>query len=111
MIITTENIDQLAWDKMDGLLPCIVQDAQSGTVQMQGHMDKAAITHTLETGNVTFFSRSKQRLWTKGETSGNVLALQHISADCDLDSILVLSQISRGECYCWTIYYILVFTW
>ncbi|MDN4503632.1 bifunctional phosphoribosyl-AMP cyclohydrolase/phosphoribosyl-ATP diphosphatase HisIE [Alteromonadaceae bacterium BrNp21-10] len=106
MIITSENINQLAWDKMDGLLPCIVQDAQSGTVQMQGYMDKEALAHTLNSGHVTFFSRSKQRLWTKGESSGNVLDLVQISADCDLDSILVLANPHGPTCHkgtdtCW----------
>ncbi|WP_416308069.1 bifunctional phosphoribosyl-AMP cyclohydrolase/phosphoribosyl-ATP diphosphatase HisIE [Neptunicella sp. SCSIO 80796] len=106
MIITKDNIAELAWDKMDGLIPCLVQHSITGTMQMQGYMDKAALQKTLETGNVTFFSRSKQRLWTKGEESGNVLELKQISADCDLDAILVLAIPHGPTCHkgtdtCW----------
>ncbi len=67
MIITKENVLKLAWDKMDNLMPCIVQNAVSGKVLMQGFMNQEALHKTLGTGLVTFFSRSKQRLWTKGE--------------------------------------------
>ena len=81
MIITTENIAQVAWAKMDNLVPAIVQDAVTGKVLMQGFMDEAALSHTLATGHVTFFSRSKQRLWTKGETSGNTLNLVQVESD------------------------------
>ncbi|WP_438863575.1 bifunctional phosphoribosyl-AMP cyclohydrolase/phosphoribosyl-ATP diphosphatase HisIE [Neptunicella sp.] len=106
MIINKDNIEQLAWDKMDGLIPCMVQHAITGTMQMQGYMDKAALVKTLETGKVTFFSRSKQRLWTKGEESGNVLELKQISADCDLDAILALAIPHGPTCHkgtdtCW----------
>jgi phosphoribosyl-ATP pyrophosphohydrolase/phosphoribosyl-AMP cyclohydrolase len=79
MIITSENSSTLAWGKMDNLLPAIVQDALSGKVLMQGYMDQAALDKTLETGKVTFFSRSKQRLWPKGETSGNPLDLVSVA--------------------------------
>ena len=65
MKITTDNLTQLAWDKMAGLLPCIVQDATSGKVLMQGYMNQDAIRASLETNQVTFYSRSKGRLWTK----------------------------------------------
>lgn len=92
MIITNENSNKLAWDKMDNLLPAIVQDALSGKVLMQGYMDQDALTRTFETGKVTFFSRSKQRLWTKGETSGNTLDLVSVACDCDQDSLLVLAN-------------------
>ncbi|MFT4993198.1 MAG: phosphoribosyl-ATP pyrophosphohydrolase/phosphoribosyl-AMP cyclohydrolase [Paraglaciecola sp.] len=106
MIINKENIDQLAWQKMDNLLPCIVQDATSGKVLMQGYMDQQALSHTLETKLVTFFSRSKQRLWTKGESSGNTLNLVELSADCDQDSILALANPLGPTCHtgaetCW----------
>ena len=90
MIITKENVVKLAWDKMDNLIPCIVQNAVSGKVLMQGFMNQDALDKTLETGLVTFFSRSKQRLWTKGEASGNSLNLVEISSDCDDDSLLAL---------------------
>ncbi|MEC7824427.1 MAG: phosphoribosyl-AMP cyclohydrolase, partial [Pseudomonadota bacterium] len=91
MKVTQQTLAQLAWDKMDNLLPAIVQDAVTGKVLMQGYMNQDALTTTLESGKVTFFSRSKQRLWQKGETSGNTLDLVSISADCDADSLLVLA--------------------
>lgn len=106
MIINQQSVNNLSWDKMDGLLPCIVQNANSGKVLMQGYMDKDAVLHTLETKQVTFFSRSKQRLWTKGETSGNTLTLTEISADCDKDSLLALVDPTGPTCHlgtesCW----------
>ena len=106
MKITIETMQDLAWEKMDNLLPCIVQDAVSGQVLMQGYMNKQALNATLNKKLVTFFSRSKQRLWTKGETSNNTLALIDISADCDLDSILVLAKANGPTCHngtisCW----------
>jgi phosphoribosyl-ATP pyrophosphohydrolase/phosphoribosyl-AMP cyclohydrolase len=106
MIITNENLNQLAWEKMDDLLPCVVQHAQSGTVQMLGYMNQAAVKETLNSGNVTFFSRSKQRLWTKGETSGNTLQLIQLSVDCDQDCLLALVNPIGPTCHlgtdtCW----------
>jgi len=106
MKITEQNITELAWDKMQGLLPCIVQDAQSGKVLMQGYMNQDAASHTLSSGKVTFYSRSKQRLWTKGETSENFLQLVELSADCDQDSIIALANPMGPACHtgtetCW----------
>ncbi len=106
MIITQDNQAQLAWEKMDQLLPCIVQNAVSGKVLMQGYMNPEALAHTLQSGHVTFFSRSKQRLWTKGETSGHTLDLVQISADCDNDSLLALVNPNGPTCHtgtesCW----------
>lgn len=106
MRITPENIKQLAWDKMDGLLPCVVQDSYTGSVQMLGYMNEAALEKTLNTGKVTFYSRSKQRLWTKGETSGNTLDLVDITADCDQDALLALAKPNGPTCHlgnptCW----------
>ena len=106
MKITSETLSQLAWEKMDNLLPCIVQDASSGQVLMQGYMNPESVQVTLEKQLVTFYSRSKQRLWTKGETSNNTLELVDISADCDLDSILVLAKANGPTCHtgttsCW----------
>ncbi len=107
MKINTTNVAELAWQKSsDGLLPAIVQDATSGTVLMQGFMNQASLEKTLETGLVTFFSRSKQRLWTKGETSNNTLQLDSAYIDCDNDSILVLANPMGPTCHlgtetCW----------
>jgi phosphoribosyl-ATP pyrophosphohydrolase/phosphoribosyl-AMP cyclohydrolase len=99
--------DQLAFDKAaDGLLPAIVQDARTRTVLMQGYMNRESLDVTLQKGLVTFFSRSKQRLWTKGESSGNVLKLVSIHPDCDQDSLLVLAEPVGPTCHtgddtCW----------
>lgn len=81
--------DRLDWDKGGGFLPAIVQHARDGRVLMLGYMNRAALAKTLDTGRVTFFSRSKQRLWTKGERSGHVLELRAVYADCDQDTLLV----------------------
>lgn len=91
--------DALAWDKQGGLLPAIVQDAGNGRVLMLGYMDRAALAHTLQAGQVTFFSRSRQRLWTKGETSGNSLDLVSLAADCDGDSLLVQARPRGPTCH------------
>ena len=106
MIVTSENSNTLAWEKMDNLLPAIVQDALSGKVLMQGYMNQDALATTLDSGKVTFFSRSKLRLWQKGETSGNTLDLVSVAADCDFDSLLVLANPNGPTCHtgvesCW----------
>ena len=75
--------------KLDGLVPAVVQDADSGEVLMVGFMNEPALTRTRETGFATFYSRSRQRLWMKGETSGTKLAVQQILVDCDDDTVLV----------------------
>lgn len=89
----------LSWNKMDGLLPAIVQDASNGTVLMLGYMDRSALAVTLSDGLVTFFSRSKQRLWRKGETSGNVLRLVEVRTDCDSDALLVTAAPQGPTCH------------
>jgi len=94
-----EQIDALAWDKQDGLLPAIVQDAATLRVLMLGYMDRAALHATLDVGSVTFFSRSRQRSWTKGETSGHYLELVSVEADCDGDSLLVLARPTGPTCH------------
>ncbi|KXI23164.1 bifunctional phosphoribosyl-AMP cyclohydrolase/phosphoribosyl-ATP diphosphatase HisIE [Photobacterium sanguinicancri] len=80
---------EINWEKVDGLIPAIVQDNTSGQVLMLGYMNTEALAKTLDTQQVTFWSRTKSRLWTKGETSGNVLALKSIDLDCDKDTLLV----------------------
>ena len=82
------DIDNLNYDDK-GLIPAIIQDSISFNVLMLGYMNKDSLKHTLETEEVTFFSRSKQRLWTKGETSGNKLLLKSIEFDCDKDALLI----------------------
>jgi phosphoribosyl-AMP cyclohydrolase len=77
------------YTKLDGLVPAVIQDADSGEVLMVGFMNDTALAKTKETGFATFFSRTRQTLWTKGETSGNKLAVQQILVDCDDDTVLV----------------------
>jgi len=100
MLTTTEiDVDGLAWDKQGGLLPAVIQDAASLQVLMLGYMDRAALQATLETGLVTFFSRSRQRLWVKGETSGHHLELVGIESDCDGDTLLVQANARGPTCH------------
>ena len=94
-----EQIDALAWDKQGGQLPAIVQDAQTLRVLMLGYMDRAALQATLDSRRVTFFSRSKGRLWTKGEQSGHFLQLVSIEDDCDSDTLLVLAHPQGPTCH------------
>ena len=96
----------LEWEKMSGLVPAIVQDASSGAVLMLGYMNREALAATESTGRVTFWSRSKGRLWTKGETSGHFLEVCSIRADCDRDTLLILAQPAGPACHlgtptCW----------
>ena len=99
MSMTTFDIEALAWDKQDGLLPAIVQDAATLRVLMLGYMDRAALAATLASGHVTFYSRSKQRLWTKGESSGHALALVSVDVDCDADTLLVQARPHGPTCH------------
>lgn len=80
---------KLDFDKMGGLIPAIIQDSCTGKVLMLGFMNEEALAKTQEIGKVTFFSRTKNRLWTKGETSGNFLNVVSIAADCDNDTLLI----------------------
>lgn len=82
-----------------GLVPAVVQDADTALVLMLGYMNEEALSHTLESGHVTFYSRSKQRLWTKGESSGHVLELVSIHADCDADTLLILARPRGPTCH------------
>jgi phosphoribosyl-ATP pyrophosphohydrolase/phosphoribosyl-AMP cyclohydrolase len=95
------------FEKMpDGLIPAIIQDSRTGVVLMLGYMDAEALQKTQESGLVTFFSRSKQRLWTKGEASGNVLHLRSLLLDCDHDTLLIGAEPAGPVCHtgadtCW----------
>lgn len=97
--MTPAEIDALDWNKGNGLLPAIVQDAHDGTVLMLGYMNREALATTLASGRVTFFSRSKNRLWTKGETSQNHLDVVQVSADCDRDALLVTARPHGPTCH------------
>ncbi|MDR0743195.1 MAG: bifunctional phosphoribosyl-AMP cyclohydrolase/phosphoribosyl-ATP diphosphatase HisIE [Tannerella sp.] len=90
---------ELDFSKMDGLVPVIVQDAQTNVVLMLGFMNEKAYQATVESGKVTFFSRTKQRLWTKGETSGNFLHVVKILADCDHDTLLIKANPVGPACH------------
>lgn len=83
----------------DGLVPAIVQDARTRKVLMLGYMDRRSLDATNETGKVTFYSRSRQKLWTKGETSGNFLLVEEIFADCDNDTILIKANPAGAVCH------------
>lgn len=89
----------LAWDAGTGLLPVVVQDADTLRVLMVAYMDRAALQTTRETGKVSFFSRSRQQAWTKGESSGNFLTLVSIQADCDDDTLLVQARPQGPTCH------------
>ncbi len=82
----------------DGLIPAIVQDERSGKVLMLGYMNDAAYQKTLDTGYVTFFSRSRQKLWTKGEQSGHKLVVRAVLVDCDQDALLIKAELSGVGC-------------
>lgn len=97
--LTSGETGALAWEKMDGLLPAIVQDRRSGRVLMLGYMDREALQATLDSGLATFFSRSRQRLWRKGESSGNVLYVQAVTKDCDGDALLVIADPRGPACH------------
>jgi phosphoribosyl-AMP cyclohydrolase / phosphoribosyl-ATP pyrophosphohydrolase len=97
------DIEALAWAKQDGLLPAVVQDADTLRVLMVGYMSRDALAKTLDSGQVTFFSRSKGRLWTKGESSGHVLTLVRLEADCDRDTLLVQARPQGPTCHLGTV--------
>ena len=88
--------NEIDFDKMQGLLPAIVQDAASGEDLMLGFMNREALEKTLQARDVTFFSRSRNQLWTKGETSGNRLELVSAATDCDRDTVLLQVRV-HGE--------------
>ena len=93
------EISKLQFEKLNGLLPCVVQDAKTDKVLMLGFMNAEALDKTIAEKRVTFFSRSKQRLWTKGETSGNFLELVDVLQDCDRDTLLVKVNPKGPSCH------------
>jgi len=99
LIRDARDIQAIDWEKTDGLVPAIVQDALDGRVLMQGWMNPEALANSLDNGLVTFWSRSRQKLWTKGETSGNSLRLLAVHADCDNDCLLVLALPEGPTCH------------
>ena len=92
--------DLLDFNKQDGLITTVVQDASTKRVLMVGYMNREAFDKTVATGHVTFFSRSRKKLWTKGETSGHFLNLKAVQTDCDADALLVLAEaVVPGVCH------------
>ena len=90
---------QLDYSKLDGLVPAVIQDARTREVLMLGFMNEEAFQKTLDTGFATFFSRTRQKLWMKGETSGNRLVVKEILVDCDDDSLVLLAE-QEGPATC-----------
>jgi len=90
---------ELDFEKMDGLVPAIIQEGKTGEVLMLGFMNKEAWEKTLKTKKVTFWSRTRNKLWTKGETSGNFLLVKSIYIDCDDDSILIKAEPKGPTCH------------
>ncbi len=95
--------DSINWEKVDGLVPAIIQDAATRQVLMLGYMNAEALEQTIETRKVHFFSRTKQRLWKKGETSGNTFKLVTMSLDCDSDTLLVEVKPKGPACHTGTV--------
>ena len=90
----------LAFEKLDGLIPGIVQDQRTGEVLMLGYLNREALAATQRTGEVHFFSRARQKLWKKGETSGHVLRVREVRLDCDADALLFLvDPVGPGVCH------------
>jgi phosphoribosyl-ATP pyrophosphohydrolase/phosphoribosyl-AMP cyclohydrolase len=99
MTLKLADVERIDWDKDNGLVPAVVQDSASGAVLMLGYMNRAALRATLERRRVVFWSRSKERLWEKGETSGNHLELVETRLDCDADTLLVLARPRGPTCH------------
>ena len=93
------NLDKIDWDKGEGLVPAIVQNSDNGQILMLAYMDRAALAQTISSKKVTFFSRSKNRLWTKGETSGNWLDYISGEMDCDADTLLIQARPQGPSCH------------
>jgi phosphoribosyl-ATP pyrophosphohydrolase/phosphoribosyl-AMP cyclohydrolase len=97
--LSLADLSGLAWEKMAGLIPAAVQDRGSGRLLMLGYMNEEALAETLRSGFATFWSRSKGRLWTKGETSDNRLRVASVNEDCDGDALLVLADPEGPTCH------------
>jgi phosphoribosyl-AMP cyclohydrolase / phosphoribosyl-ATP pyrophosphohydrolase len=97
--VSVVEIDKLDWDKEGGLIPAVVQDAETRQVLMLGYMNRESLAATLKSGLVTFYSRSRKRLWQKGETSGHTLELLSIAPDCDSDALLLLVRPHGPTCH------------
>ena len=97
--LTAGDLDGLAWDKMDGLLPTVVQDRASGRILMLGYMNADTLRETLESGRMVFWSRSRQEVWRKGDTSGDRQYVREAYYDCDGDTLLVLVDQTGPACH------------
>ena len=97
--MTLDDVGSLDWSKGGGLVPAIVQHARTGRVLMLGYMNDAALRQTLASGRVVFYSRSRETLWIKGETSGHFLNVVDVSTDCDADALLVLADPVGPTCH------------
>lgn len=97
--ITKKNISEINFDKGEGLVPAVIQDTDSREVLMLGYMNAGSMLQTLEQGRVTFYSRSKERLWTKGETSGHFLTFREGYLDCDADTLLIMATPNGPVCH------------
>lgn len=93
------DVQKIQFDKLNGIVPCVVQDVNTRTVLMVGFMTPEALKRTMAEKRVTFYSRSKKRLWTKGESSGNFLDLEDIKMDCDCDTLLVTVRPHGPTCH------------
>jgi phosphoribosyl-ATP pyrophosphohydrolase/phosphoribosyl-AMP cyclohydrolase len=93
------DVTSVCFDEGTGLVPAVVQDASDGAVLMVGYMNDESLARTLQTGRVTFWSRSRERLWEKGETSGNTLVVQAIASDCDGDALLFTANAAGPTCH------------
>lgn len=98
-MINKEQVFNLNWNKVSGIIPAIIQDYDSGIVLMHGYMNKISLIKTIEERKVSFFSRTKKRLWTKGETSGNFLHVMSILIDCDKDTLLLIVKPTGNTCH------------
>ncbi|MCW4006751.1 MAG: phosphoribosyl-AMP cyclohydrolase [Candidatus Bathyarchaeota archaeon] len=97
--MTQTNFEKLDWKKMNGLIPVIVQDAKTLEVLMLAYANKQALEHTLKTGKATYWSRSRQELWVKGETSGHTQKIVNVQTDCDYDTLLYVVEQTGPACH------------